>query len=70
MSQADEDGDNLFDRYDDDGDYYKDRDVVCSRCGTGGLSWVHTGVRWALTGARGLHTCATKPSADDFEVIA
>jgi hypothetical protein len=64
MSQADEDGGRLFDRYDDN----EDEGVTCRRCGATGLEWINTGVRYRLMGDDGkFHECATKPDTSDFK---
>lgn len=59
------------DGFEEDYDYVPtdSTDVRCKVCGVDGLSWIHTGTRWRLANSKGLHTCATKPSADDFDVV-
>ena len=62
-------------QYDDDADRLGDEDQepsepTCRRCNTAGLTWHHTGERWALMDDDGrLHTCTTA-SADDFDDIS
>lgn len=60
-----------FDCEDDEdetgGSYYRSF-KTCRRCGKGGLSWVHTGERWALQEYTGrLHVCDTAASPDEFD---
>lgn len=43
-------------------------DVTCKRCGTPGLEWVDTGVRWRLIDERGRpHECGQVAKAEDFD---
>lgn len=51
---------------DDDGER-ESRNPTCNRCGATGLSWLHTGVRWALQDPDGrIHKCKQMNVADEF----
>lgn len=63
---------DFFDDY-GDGDYghAPTEEVVCNRCGRGGLEWVDIGVgRWRLYEGDKLHVCKSQqPDASDFAPI-
>jgi 3-methyladenine DNA glycosylase Tag len=62
--------DDLFDGLEADDFHDDEYEVVCNRCGRGGLNWQLIDGKWRLhTYSDTLHRCTDPRVADDFDTV-